>query len=122
MSLISTMKRDSITILADILKTLELSPSATKTRIVYRANLNFERIRKYLRLLLATGHIEIIKSKHGSTHYKITDKGREFLMGYERLMGALKTCDLNRSDETQSAIIARRQTSTFARKFMGVKG
>ncbi len=90
LSLVSNLKRDSITIIADILKALLLGRSAGKMAIVYKANMNFDRIKKYLDLLVVTGHVEIIKSDRGSNFYKITEKGREFLTRYEGLMSSFR--------------------------------
>jgi predicted transcriptional regulator len=89
LSAISNPKRDSITILADILKSLTGSSASRKMSIVYKANLNFVRIRKYLDILIATGMIEEILA-NGYSSYRITDRGREFLFGYERLKDSLK--------------------------------
>lgn len=91
LSLLSTLKRDSITILADILKAVSLSKSSRKMAIVYKANLNFERIKRYLDFLIATGLIENIAPLNESESYRITVKGREFLEGYSRLVNSLKT-------------------------------
>jgi predicted transcriptional regulator len=90
LSLISPMKRDSITIIADILRAVESSRSARKTFIVYRANLNFRRLDKYLELLVVTGHVELIDSTEENRGYRITAKGHEFLARYEQLVGSVR--------------------------------
>ena len=84
------MKRDSITIIADILRALANGRSSKKMSVVYKANLNFERIRKYLDVLIASGHVEVVKSKPGRDFYRITNKGLEFLTQYERLADSLR--------------------------------
>jgi predicted transcriptional regulator len=84
------VKRDSTTIIADILRVLANGRSCKKMSVVYKANLNFERVRKYLDLLIATGHVEIVKSTPGKDLYRITDKGRDFLIQYERLAASLR--------------------------------
>jgi len=102
--MISPAKRDAITILADILRVLAPTESANKMFIVYKANLNFNRIRKYLELLIITGHVEIIGSKHGNSSYRITDKGREFLAVYEKLLSSLRAIDTHRGSDARALI------------------
>jgi predicted transcriptional regulator len=89
LSIVSTSKRDSITILADILRSLTDSKKARKMSIVYKANLNFIRIGKYLNVLIATGMIETITEKE-TLLYRITERGRDFLLTYEKLKESLK--------------------------------
>jgi predicted transcriptional regulator len=89
LSIVSTSKRDSITILADILRSLTDAKKARKMTIVYKANLNFIRIGKYLDVLTATGMIETIREKE-TLLYRITERGREFLLTYEKLKDSLK--------------------------------
>ena len=90
MSIVSTSKRDSITILADILRSLKDSKKARKMSIVYKSNLNFIRIGKYLDILITTGMVEATTEKQ-SRLYNITERGREFLLNYERLRESLRT-------------------------------
>jgi len=93
LSIVSTSKRDSITILADILRSLTDAKKARKMSIVYKANLNFIRIGKYLDVLIATGMVEAISEKE-TLLYRITERGREFLLTYEKLKESLKIPDL----------------------------
>jgi predicted transcriptional regulator len=51
-----------------------------KTEIVYKANLNFKRVKMYLVYLEEKGLIE--NSRLG---YKTTDKGEEFLRDYQKM-------------------------------------
>ncbi|RZN44099.1 MAG: transcriptional regulator [Methanophagales archaeon ANME-1-THS] len=51
-----------------------------KTEIVYKANLNFKRVKRYLAYLEEKGLIE--NSRLG---YKTTDKGEEFLRDYQKM-------------------------------------
>lgn len=67
------MRRNNIAIMIDILETISVK-EATKTRIVYRANLNFKRAELYLKLLHSIGLIE-----HSSETYHVTEKGKEYL-------------------------------------------
>jgi len=59
---------------------------ATKTRIVYRANLNFERATRYITYLIEKGLLE--RQTHGSesTMYKTTNKGIQFLKDIKRIL------------------------------------
>ncbi|WP_319507956.1 winged helix-turn-helix domain-containing protein [uncultured Methanolobus sp.] len=66
-----TIRRTKSTISVEILRAaLE---GAKKTHIVYRANLNFEVVNKYLSLLKEKGLIE-----QKDNLYVTTEKGREF--------------------------------------------
>ncbi len=56
-----------------------------KTQIVYKANLNFRRARKYLPYLEEKGLIETIGSE-----YKTTEKGKQFLRDYQKIDEQLK--------------------------------
>ncbi len=68
--------RDRLSIIAAI---LEASNSgATKTRIMFSANLSFKLLEKYLEVVLEVGFIQI----EGS-HYSLTGNGRDFLKRYK---------------------------------------
>jgi len=58
---------------ADILT--EALNGANKTRLVYRANLNFLRTHRYLSELLKKG----LLVKEGEDKYRTTDEGRRFI-------------------------------------------
>jgi predicted transcriptional regulator len=64
-------------ITTDILETT-LTPS-NKMRIMYRANLNFERFNKYFHNLLRKGFIEEKNGHNGRQVYQITETGKELL-------------------------------------------
>ena len=69
-------RRGKLEIIADILSvTLK---GAKKTEIVYKANINFTRIEKYLPYLAEKGLLE-----HAHGEYRITEKGKEFLRDYQ---------------------------------------
>ena len=58
----------------------EASEGANKTRIMYRANLNFFRFKRYLSELLDKGLIaEVNNPGSGKVKYKITEEGEELL-------------------------------------------
>ncbi len=75
-------RRGKLEIMGDILR-VALN-GARKTEIVYRANLNFTRIERYIPLLEKRGLIEI-----ASPLYKTTEKGEDFLRSYQELRQGL---------------------------------
>jgi len=72
------IRRSRMRIITDILAE-GLTP-ASKTRIMYKANLNFLRFQRYFSELLENGLIirENV-SDNGVDYYKTTDKGRDLL-------------------------------------------
>lgn len=73
------MRRDKIEIFADILKVAQ--NGAKKTHIVYKANLNFSTLKKYIKRLIEKGLLMQIDGGH----YITTRKGDEFLTQYNKL-------------------------------------
>ena len=71
-------RRGKLEIIADIL--LVARRGAKKTAIVYNANLNFDRVGKYLLYLEEKGLIE-----HTNDGYKTTERGKEFLRDYQKM-------------------------------------
>ncbi len=78
-------KRELIDIYADILRAI--GSGARKSRIVYKANLNFNICRRYLNELLGMGLIEV-KTDSPPT-WAITEGGQEFLEKRRELRGLL---------------------------------
>ena len=78
-------KRELIDIYADILRAIGLG--ARKSRIVYKANLNFNICRRYLNELLGMGLIEV-KTDSPPT-WAVTEGGQEFLEKHRELKGVL---------------------------------
>ncbi|UCE16193.1 MAG: hypothetical protein JSV12_00825 [Candidatus Bathyarchaeota archaeon] len=77
--------RSQIDIMASILN--EAVEGAKKTRIMYRCNLSYKQLQRYLKLLLG---IELLRSisKKGSNktdYFKTSAKGRAFLDAYLKL-------------------------------------
>lgn len=73
-------KRDSATILADIIKSLVGSPKGKrKTNIMQSANLSYDMVNKYLDLLLRNGYVIL----DDGYMYKPTDRGLRFLRNLE---------------------------------------
>jgi predicted transcriptional regulator len=75
------LRRGKFEIIGEILS-LTTEPS-TKTSVVYRANLNFNIVNRYLDLLLQNGLVGV--NKGSSKKYIITEKGLEFLNAYRNL-------------------------------------
>jgi len=73
-------RRNDVDICADILGVAERG--ARKTRIVYRANLNFDIVKKYLERLIESDLIR----RTDDLHYETTEKGVKFLEGYRELL------------------------------------
>ena len=80
------VKRGRLEIIQEILK-ISHKP-AKKTSILYRCNLSFSQLQKYLEYLIS--HNLLTNSKNdGKTFYLITEKGMKFLEEYERLNNLL---------------------------------
>ena len=80
------MRRGRFEIIGDILSLAK--DGAGKTTIVYRANLNFNVVNRYLRLLIQEG---LISPADGSARkLKTTEKGLLYLKAYENLRGVAK--------------------------------
>ena len=75
-------RRNDIDISADILKIA--ADGAKKSHIVYRANLNFQVVKKYLDRLENAGLLDF-PSVHDRI-FKTTSKGMEYLDRYENLL------------------------------------
>jgi len=75
-------QRDRLKIVEDILTAALPRNGASKTQLVYQANLNFKRLHRYLLDLAEKG---LIAAAEGSpTRYTTTEKGRDFLSHYRR--------------------------------------
>ncbi len=80
-------KRDRVTIIADILKSVKYNPRGKKkTNIMQTANLSFEQMNKYLDLLLRNGYVIV-----DGQMYKPTSRGLAFLESVEADYLKLKT-------------------------------
>ena len=76
-------RRSRYDIIAKILSVAQ--DGAGKTSILYHANLNFGMVNRYLDFLIQEGMIAT-----GSTKYKTTERGLEFLKAYKSLRGTTK--------------------------------
>jgi predicted transcriptional regulator len=94
--------RDRISIIAAILDAA--NSGSTKTRIMFKANLSFMLLEKYLNLSVNADFVSV----EGST-YKLTVRGREYLRQYKlfeeryiRAQKMLETLDSERERLSQS--------------------
>jgi predicted transcriptional regulator len=79
--------RGKIQIMGDV---LELATSGIKkTHIMYKANLSYEQVHLYLSELLEKNLIAQDATQNGVI-YRTTDKGREFLLYYMRIVEFLE--------------------------------
>lgn len=72
--------RDSLSIVADILESASLG--ASKTRIMFSANLSFKLLEKYLSMVLRAGLLKLNYNK-----YELTKHGQDFLKNYRWFKG-----------------------------------
>ena len=79
-------KRGRLEIIREIL-TISRKP-AKKTSILYRCNLSFSQLQKYLEYVISRNLLANSKND-GKTFYLTTEKGMEFLEEYERLNNLL---------------------------------
>jgi predicted transcriptional regulator len=77
------MRRTSLDVYVDILEAAQ--NGANKTRIVYRANLNFEIVKKYLKSLIESDLLMV--NENGK--YYTTKKGYNFIIQYRNLIQPL---------------------------------
>ena len=70
-------RRGTTEIIAEILSTAS-DKGATKTSLVYKTNLNFTRMERYIEFLIRKNFISRVDSEAGSL-YKTTERGKEAL-------------------------------------------
>ena len=76
-------RRDSTRVIYEILSNVD--GGVSKTKVVYRANLNFRLAESYIKFLVAKGHLRR-ESINGHVTYGLTDKGTNF----RRLLGEVE--------------------------------
>lgn len=79
-------RRDRLYIIAEILDIAK--DGALKTQIMYKANLSFSQLNTYIKLLLETQLLEILK-KNRKTIYKTTKRGVEYMQSYKEVIETL---------------------------------
>jgi predicted transcriptional regulator len=92
-------KRGRLEIIHEIL--VICSKPAKKTNILYKCNLSFSQLQKYLSFLITRNLISQFQSKRTNL-YIITEKGKAFLDGYE---------ELNRHLEEEKRLLVSFQSS-----------
>jgi predicted transcriptional regulator len=70
--------RSRLKIYFDILSTIEVEGNAKPTRILYKANLSYDRLTKYLEELVGKGLVQEFSATE-TRYYTISDKGKELL-------------------------------------------
>lgn len=73
-------KRAWLDVAASILDVANTKVGVNKSRIVYKANLNFHRFERYIEVLMGKGLIE--EHSGSGALLKTTERGREFLRRY----------------------------------------
>jgi predicted transcriptional regulator len=75
--------------MANILK--EAIKGAKKTRIMYRCNLSYRQLQRYLKLLLGMKLLRTVSEKESSKtlFFETTEKGQDFLLAYDKLKALL---------------------------------
>ncbi len=81
------VRRGHMEIMATILLLCRNGP-IKKTPIMYRSNLSFKQLQKYLRFLIRTGFLEI-KNVNGKDFYQTTEKGQNFLEEFQKVKNLL---------------------------------
>jgi len=84
--------RDRMNIIADILTVV--ANQAKKTQIMYRANLSYETLQRYLTLLLDASLVDFVPQKQ---RYMLTEKGENFLSVYQEYDRLNKSIESNLS-------------------------
>ena len=81
-------RRGEVQILMDI---LSISLNGTKvTHLMYKANLSYFTLRRYVRTALKRGLISQVKNNNGFVVYRTTEKGRLLLSKLREVKSALR--------------------------------
>ncbi len=88
-------KRTLLDIYADILSAID--DGRNKTNIVYKANLNFNRCRRYMNSLIKGGLIKI--QTNSPSAWAVTDRGHDFLENYRELRTILSIQQIPKNEE-----------------------
>jgi predicted transcriptional regulator len=81
--------RSRIKIYFDILSSVKEEGNAKPTRVLYRSNLSYDRLTRYLDELVTKGLLAEVRSED-SRYYTITEKGSEFLLEVKKAEAFLK--------------------------------
>ncbi len=80
------VKRDKFAIMLDILN-ISRTP-IKRTHVLYKANINFYQLTRYLDLLTKVGMIQSVESPFKG--YRITEKGLQFIKMFESASDGIK--------------------------------
>ena len=83
-------RRSDIQIIGEILRLGE----TRKTKIMYRVNMSYAQLQRYLKLLLTRGLLETVGDEGATPRYRTTEKGRELLKSIDRAMEILKSKEI----------------------------
>jgi predicted transcriptional regulator len=80
-----TEKRDKLTIIHDILKSISDKKGRIKpTHLLYKSNLSYQRMQSYVDELKGKGLVNEEQEKSGKM-FTLTEKGYQFLAEYNRI-------------------------------------
>lgn len=97
------VKRGRLEIIYEILS-VSRKPTQ-KTRILYGCNLSYDQLQKYLGYLSSHGLLSSTNNK-GKERFQTTEKGTEFIKGFERLDRFLQ-------EERNSVIVRNRYNNIY---------
>ena len=80
----ATGRRNKIQIITDLLTLLAEKEKVKPTHLLYKGNLSYDRLKKYLTELEEKGLIIMVREKE-KTFYKLTDKGYHFVMEAKKI-------------------------------------
>ncbi len=106
-SAINSRRRDRLSIIAEILD--RAKEGVLKTRIMYTANLSFAQINEYLALILDLHLLEVVENPEKIV-YKTTDKGLQYLQGYEQIRELLTNDERDNLKDVHSLHLVKRGT------------
>jgi predicted transcriptional regulator len=109
--------RGYLDILADIMKVAKESTS--KTHIMFRANLSYKLLEKYLEIAISNGFISSDKSR-----YRLTSQGKVFLEEYNKycdglskIQGMLKELNNGRASMERMHLKSNLERKNYAYRF-----
>jgi predicted transcriptional regulator len=78
-------KRSRLEIIYDLLNAMQQKGGMIKpTHLLYKSNLSHKKMKEYVTELMKQEFVEA-KEKKGKKHFKITEKGSEFLGEFKRI-------------------------------------
>ncbi len=96
-------RRSNIEVIADILRLGE----ASKTEIMYSANMSYSQLQRYLNSLTRGGFIERAELSNPVKRYKVTERGLELLTDIDRISQMLAQGGELRKSYPREALLSR---------------